>query len=81
MLILKTDHIYAVGVYAIQQVEPEMENIICSLVTTCCRRGNAVHADVVRTTKFHDQNKPQNEGKMVILSDFEHALIVGDEWI
>lgn len=63
MLILKTDHIYAVGVYAIQQVEPEMENIICSLVTTCCRRGKAVHADVVRTTKFKIKISLRMKGK------------------
>lgn len=58
VLILKTDHIYA-----IQQVEPEMENIICSLVTTCCQRGNAVHADVVRTTKFKIKISLRMKGK------------------
>lgn len=63
VLILKTDHIYAVCIYAIQQVEPEMENIICSLVTTCCRRGNPVHADVVRTTKFKIKLSLRMKGK------------------
>lgn len=63
VLILKADHIYAVCIYAIQQVEPEMENIICSLVTTCCQRGNAVHADVVRTTKIKIKLSLRMKGK------------------